>query len=201
MTIPLAILAACAVLLSVFGTPAWPWLESYLNGEPTTVEFARMLEPSFLKTVFLSVVIVAAGMGAAWVCYGKPGVTSAPLDPIEVMNPTIFSTLRDKFYIDELYQATVLRLNGALGWFSDCMDRYLWNGIVKVISILTLGFAWVNRFLDEFLVNGAFDEGCQNVRRSSGFVASLQSGQIQKYLRVIGVTLTVLLLMLMWGCR
>jgi len=31
MTIPLIVLAVCAVFLSVVLTPAWPWLESYLT--------------------------------------------------------------------------------------------------------------------------------------------------------------------------
>src|ERR1700719_3930276 len=33
MTIPLIILAVCAVAFSILLTPAWPWLESYLNGQ------------------------------------------------------------------------------------------------------------------------------------------------------------------------
>src|SRR5206468_3851109 len=32
MSIPLAILAGGTVVLSVFGTPVWPWFESYLSG-------------------------------------------------------------------------------------------------------------------------------------------------------------------------
>src|SRR5882757_6599730 len=33
MTTPLVILAACAMLLGLIGAPAWPWFQSFLEGE------------------------------------------------------------------------------------------------------------------------------------------------------------------------
>ncbi len=38
MTTPLLILAACAVLLSVIGTPAWPWFSAFLRGETSDIQ-------------------------------------------------------------------------------------------------------------------------------------------------------------------
>ncbi|MCI0620573.1 MAG: NADH-quinone oxidoreductase subunit L, partial [Acidobacteria bacterium] len=200
MTIPLAVLAACTILLSVLGTPAWPWLEGYLSGHAATFDFSRLLESSTLNTMLLSLVVVALGIGAAWWMYGKPASRLAETDPLARIQPGLFTILANKFYIDEFYRASVIRLTDALGWCAHLLDRFVWGGIVKVVSLITLGVSWLNRFIDEYIVNLGFDGSCESVRRSSGFMASLQSGQVQKYLRVIGVALTALLLLLLWGC-
>jgi NADH-quinone oxidoreductase subunit L len=201
MTVPLAILAVCAVLLSVLGTPAWPWLEGYLEGHVPAWDFSRLTEGSTLTIMLLSVVVVTVGVGAAWMFYGGRALTRES-DPLERLQPTFFSILANKFYVDEFYRATVLRLASALGWLSHQMDRLLWGGVVEAVSILTIGISWMNRFIDEHVVNFGFDEGCENVRRSSGFLSRLQGGQIQRYLGVIGVALVALLMALMfWGSR
>ncbi|HEX7569691.1 MAG TPA: proton-conducting transporter membrane subunit, partial [Verrucomicrobiae bacterium] len=41
MTVPLVILAAFAILLGFVGTPAWPWFDGFLNGEPAGFNFNR----------------------------------------------------------------------------------------------------------------------------------------------------------------
>src|SRR2546430_2288211 len=43
MTMPLIVLALCAIFFSVVLTPAWPWLHGYLPGEPVRFEIARLL--------------------------------------------------------------------------------------------------------------------------------------------------------------
>ena len=40
MTVPLIVLAVCSSCLSVVLTPAWPWLNDYLIGEPAHVKSA-----------------------------------------------------------------------------------------------------------------------------------------------------------------
>src|SRR6202041_1259687 len=54
MTMPLGILAAFAILLGVIGTPAWPWFDSFLNGETATLNFAGFLASGILPVMFFS---------------------------------------------------------------------------------------------------------------------------------------------------
>jgi NADH-quinone oxidoreductase subunit L len=200
MIIPLAVLAVCTMLFSIVGTPAWPWLESYLGGHPTTFDLGRLLESSTLKTMLLSILTVALGIGTAGWLYGRPASTADDLEPLARLQPSLFNILANKFYIDELYHASVIRFTDALATVAHWLDRFVWGGIVKLISLFTLGLSWLNRFIDDYVVNLGFDESCESVRRTSGLVARLQSGQIQKYLRWIGIALSVLFLILMWGC-
>src|SRR6184192_1840783 len=45
MTMPLIVLALCAIFFSVLLTPAWPWLHGYLLGEPVHFEIAGLVQP------------------------------------------------------------------------------------------------------------------------------------------------------------
>src|SRR5688500_9981066 len=42
MTRPMLVLAICVVGLSAILTPAWPWLHSYLSGEPAHVDLGQL---------------------------------------------------------------------------------------------------------------------------------------------------------------
>ena len=104
MTIPLAVLAVCAILLSIFGTPAWPWLQSYLNGTPAKFDLSKLFQGDVLSVMVLSTLIMGAGMGLGWWWYGlKPIQTADEADVLERRWPDIFALLRNKFYVDEMY--------------------------------------------------------------------------------------------------
>jgi NADH-quinone oxidoreductase subunit L len=198
MTVPLAILAIFALLLGFVGTPAWPWFQEYLSGDHTSSGFSS----GVLVLMGLSAVVSVSGIALGWWIYSKAtAATVLEVDPLEKLQPAAFNLLRNKFYIDELYEATVIKLNAALAVFSDWLDRVVWGGAVKLVSALTIGFSWFNRTVDEDLVNLGFDQGCSGVRDSSGFFSRLQNGQVQNYLRYIGVALVALLLVLIWGFR
>ncbi len=202
MTVPLTILAAFTILLGIIGTPVWPWFETYLSGHHATFDFARLTEKETLSTMLLSVVIVAVGIGSAWAIYSKVSLKPADAaDPLEAIQPRVFNLLRNKFFIDELYAVTVLRLNAVLTQFADWLDQAVWGGIVKAFSSLAIGLSWLSRTVDEQVVNLGFNQGCESVRDSSKAVSKIQDGKIQHYLRYIGIALVVLALALIWGCR
>ena len=202
MTAPLVILAAFAVVLGFLGTPAWPWFSSYLSGTKAHFEMAHLFEAEVLKTMLASTLIVMAGIGLGWWLYGRRPLRRADdLDALECRRPELFGLLRNKFLVDEFYEATVIRLYSGWAWSCDFLDRWVWGGAVLMASLLVLGLSWMNRLVDDFVVNLGFDEGCRSIRRSGGFTGRLQDGQIQNYLRVIGVALTMLLLLLTWGCQ
>jgi NADH-quinone oxidoreductase subunit L len=202
MTAPLVILAVFAMALGFVGTPAWPWFQSYLEGQRLALDLGSLARGETLSIMGLSVLVVALGIGAAWWLYGLHPVTNPnALDPLESAQPGIFGVLRDKFYVDELYEVSVVRLNAWWARTCDWLDRYVWNGAVQAVSYLVLGLAWLDRFIDEYVVNLGFDKGCKGLREGGGLLSRLQAGQAQNYLRAIGVALAVLVLLLTWGCR
>src|SRR5881296_2316853 len=70
MTMPLIVLALCAIFLSVVLTPAWPWLHDYLVGEPVHFEFGRLIQPM----LFISLMLVGAGIAFGFWLYRKAGL-------------------------------------------------------------------------------------------------------------------------------
>jgi NADH-quinone oxidoreductase subunit L len=202
MTFPLIILAVFAVVLGFFGTPAWPWFQNYLEGDAATVNFGELFRADTLGVMGLSILIVFAGIAAGWILYGQfPSKSVTARDPLEVAQPSVFAVLQNKFYVDELYDASVIALNRWWARTCDWFDRFIWNGAVQLISYLVLGFSWLDRFIDEYVVNLGFDQVCKQLREGGRGFSRLQGGQVQLYLRVIGVAAVVLVLILTWGCH
>ena len=200
MTIPLVILAAFAILLGVIGTPAWPWFDSFLDGQPTILNGAGFLERGIIPIMLTSSIIVLIGLGLGWWFYGRKPIASAEApDALERLQPQLFSLLRHKFYVDEFYQATFIRWNTWLSRTSDWLDRWIWHGAVRTVSYFVLGLSWVARLADSYVVNFGFDKGCHTVTIGGRLLARLQNGRTQNYLRLVGVSFAVLVVFLLWS--
>src|SRR6266542_1271300 len=196
MTVPLIILAVFSILPGFIGTPAGPWFQHYLGAAHEPAAWGGLL-----ILMLISAAVVFAGIGIAGLVYGLlPPAPDGEKDTLESLSPGVFAVLRDKFYVDELYEATVVRMNACFGRFGHWLDSVVLDTAVALISHLVLGLSWLNNFIDEYLVNLGFDEACQRIRRSGGSLSRLQDGQVQNYLRVLGLALTLLLLLLTWGC-
>jgi NADH-quinone oxidoreductase subunit L len=200
MTVPLVILAGLAVVAGFFGTPAWPWFQTYLEGRWAGFDLSKLLEADQLPIMLLSTCLVTAAIVIGACIYGR--AKSRPArepDPLQTAQPAIFAVLRHKFYVDEFYNATFVRLTVAFAMFSDWLDRKVWDGLVRAVSWLTLALARFSGGVDETVVNGGFDAGTETVRDSGRWVSLLQNGQVQRYLRVIGLAFCGLLILLLWG--
>jgi NADH-quinone oxidoreductase subunit L len=191
MTMPLLILAVCAILLGFVGTPFWPWFQDLLN-EPH-----HPFHPGiFWGLAAASTAVVALGVFFGWRVYGK--VESAK-DPFEGRAPGAFGVLQNKFYFDEIYRGTAIAFYNFAGRAMAVVEDVLWRATVQASSVVLLAVAWFNRLVDEFAVNGGFDRVTRGLRRSGAGAAQTQTGQIQSYLRVIAIAVAVLVLLLAWG--
>jgi NADH-quinone oxidoreductase subunit L len=197
MTAPLLILAVCAILLGLIGTPAWPWFQSFLEGhavEPTTHE------PGLLAVMLTSSVIALLGIFLGYLIYGRhPATRADAADPLGHRTPRTFRLLHNAWYIDGLYAATVVRLTRWLASLSDFFDRFLFNGVVQAVSFGVLAIAWLDSFFDNYIVNFGFDTGWRSISLSGRALAALQGGRVQAYLRYIGLALVALVIFLLWG--
>jgi NADH-quinone oxidoreductase subunit L len=200
MIIPLIILAGFAIILGFIGTPAWPWFDGYLTGEEFKFDFSKLTEPGTLGLMVASALIVFTGLGLGWFLYGKrQRKTVAEKDVLEAAQPFIYKLLENKYFIDEIYEATVIRLNAFAAWLCDFADQWIFGGAVLLVKYITVGLAWVYRLTDEYFVNLGFDTGCEALREGGSGLSKLQTGRVQTYLRVIGVALVALIIFLIWG--
>jgi NADH-quinone oxidoreductase subunit L len=198
MTVPLIVLASCAILFSVVLTPAWPWLHHYLTDEPAHFEFARLIQP----TLFLSLVLVGAGVALGIGMYRKAGAQDrqrpADIDPLEFAQPQLFRFLENKMWIDELYARTVIAFSWMSARLSDWMDRYFWDRLVLGFGAIGQLFGTFTTTVDERGINAGVDETTAGTRGLGRLMSAAHSGQIQTYLGVIAIGALALLLFYAW---
>jgi len=198
---PLAILAFFAVSLGTIGTPAWPWFRAFLENRGADVDMHAFAEPAWLMLLLTSCVIVTAGIGAGWWLYGNKSPKPEEPDTLERSAPWVWTVLQNKFYIDELYGTTVIAFYALWAQVADWLDRRVWGGAVAGVTWLFGLFAQLNRFLDANVVDGTFDKGCEEISTGGGLLASIQSGVVQNYLRILALAVVALVLILFWSSR
>jgi NADH-quinone oxidoreductase subunit L len=198
MTIPLIVLAIGTLFLSVVLTPAWPWLHDYLKGEPVHFDLAHLIQP----VLFISLVLVGGGIAFGIWFYRKAGAQDrdrpAEVDPLEYAQPAVFRFLANKMWIDELYARTVIAFAWASARFSDWMDRYFWDGLVRGFGAIGQLFGVLTADVDERGINAGVDETTVGARGLGRLLSGAHSGQIQIYLGVVAVGMLALLLLYAW---
>jgi NADH-quinone oxidoreductase subunit L len=200
MTIPLLFLAVSSILLGLIGTPAWPWFTSFLDGRHVKFDLAGFTENGVLSVMLSSTIIFLLGLGIGWWFYGRRPIESADAaDALERLQPKIFNVLRHGFFVDQLYDATVIRLNAWFARFCNWLERWVWGGAVRIVTFLVAVLSRLNLAVDSFVVNPGFDQGCKNVTRAGQLLSRLQSGRTQSYLRIVGIAFAALVLFLIWG--
>ncbi|MGA2222667.1 MAG: NADH-quinone oxidoreductase subunit L [Verrucomicrobiia bacterium] len=191
MWMPIAVLSVFAVVLGFFGTP-------FIGGNL----FHRYVAPGEYMpeggtgtVMVLSIAVGALGILFGCLIYGrKPMEHADEPDPLAKPLGGLFTCLNRKWYIDELYEATIIRLTMACGVLFRLIDELVIDGILHTIVWLTRAisqfFRWVG---DEFFINGGFDTACDSVRDSGGLLSRLQNGRVQNYFRVLSIGAAVLL--------
>ena len=152
MTIPLWVLAILAVIGGFVGIPAVfapnaHWLGAYLA--PVLGEHAHgpELEKSMEGILMVvSVVIAVIGVVGAWARFSKKP---------DLAEPTGFGkVLANKWYVDELYNAVVVRPLDLLATFLAWFDKHIVDGIVNGVGRLVQYGSRQLRLLQSGLVGG-----------------------------------------------
>ncbi|MSU22220.1 MAG: NADH-quinone oxidoreductase subunit L [Opitutus sp.] len=197
MTVPLVLLAVCAIALGFLGTPAFPWLQARLLGE-TEVHGHSLLDGSGL--MLGSIVLVALGLGAGWAVYWRtPRAKDTSPDPLASAAPATIAFLGARMKFDELYAATLGRLNTFLAAFADFLDHWVWGGAVNFLALLGEFSGTVNREADEGGLNAGFDATSEKLRQTGQAYSHAQTGGTHGYLRTVAIGFVVLVLLVMLG--
>jgi len=197
MTVPLVLLAVGAVLLGFTGTPACPWLQARLSGTPLHSSMEHLLEGGGL--MLLSIVLVGAGLGLGWVLYGRnPRASATAVDPLAHSFPQTYAFLGARLKFDELYAATLFRLNSALATLAAFFDLWVWGGAVNLLAWLGEFGGEVNRKFDEEGLNDGFDTVSGSVRGTGQRYSRAQTGEAHGYMRTVAIAFAILTLLLVW---
>ncbi len=201
MTVPLAILAFFAMALGLIGTPAWPWFRAFLENRAATVSWRGFAEPGLGLLMVTSSLIVFLGLWLGWRLYGNKSPKPEEPDVLEKSVPWLWGPLRDRLYVDEFYGVTVIAFYKWWARVADWIDRRVWGGIVALVALLFRLWAQLNRLLDINWVDGGFDKTCEELSGGGGLLASIESGRVQNYLRILAVAIVALVVILFWSSR
>jgi NADH-quinone oxidoreductase subunit L len=131
-----------------------------------------------LTLMGVSVVLAFAGIGLAWFFFVRsPGAADAVADAVA----PVHTLLSNKYYVDELYDATAVKgtMGSARGLWT--FDGRVVDGAVNGSGWLTVFSSWISHLLDKYVVDGLVNLVGWTTGESSFFVRWLQTGLVQTY--------------------
>ena len=198
MTVPLILISFFAVTLGWIGIPdAFPvlgnlapnWLGHYLEPFMETLHI-HVHHPTFqVIPLATSVVVALGGLALGWRIYGR-GLAEDQVDPLAAAFGPLWQLWHRKYFIDELYAATVVRWSRNVAAFcADVDQRWIIDPFVNWVGRLSVWIAALAAAVDTLLVDGLVNLVGRVTRWSGGILTRLQDGKVQAYLLV---ALTVL---------
>ena len=188
MTIPLMVLA----FLSLFGGLLnLPGLHTFTQWLEHTIEEIHVGEFSLFVAV-LSTVLALAGILIAWQLYGnrfqqqqKIPAARRPEDPLVQFLGPIFTGMKNKWWVDELYAALILNPYVALSRFlADVIDGRFWHDWFHD-SVIARGFQGLTHLLAVPIDLGIIDGISNGLASWTGKAASslrrVQTGFVRNY--------------------
>ena len=190
MTYVLIALAFAAVVSGfIFGWPiAWgghgPLLEHWLAPSLPAQEHVAFAEASHGQELLFQLIggVLVAGLGllAAYALY-RDNRSTVP-ERLKETFPRAWALVFNKYYVDEIYQATVVR--GSL-LFSRAMyfiDQNLIDALVNFMALLGRAVAYFDAAIDKYIVDGAVNGLAELTINGGRALRRVQTGHIQSYL-------------------
>jgi len=168
--------------------------EAHAAAGGTTEAHAAAAEGGGANEVVLAVVsvmmgLVGIGIGLYFYLRGK----GERADAVAEKAAGAYRLLKGKWFVDELYDATVLRLYYKACDLSARFDTRVVDGVVNGARHLTVGTSYLSAFWDSWVVDGAVNLIGYSLRSGSWMLRKIQSGFVQAYAAAMVLGLFVLL--------
>lgn len=212
MTLPLIVLAFFALTAGFVGVPTdFPLFGAIFSPEhnpfhhfvietlPTNeaVEgFAAVPEmhveapPFNIIPVATSFIVALGGLYVGYRMYWVRPLKAGEPDPlIQILGESIHTTLKNKYYLDELYEAVFIQPSQ---WFSrvvvsEFMDRGIIDGFLHLIARV---FTWIGdllKVLNTWLIDGVGDGIPELIGWFGRWFRRVQTGRVQQYLLFVAI--------------
>jgi len=203
MTLPLVLLSIFAVIAGFVGVPSdFPLFGAIFSsgGNPfhDFMAGSLLVHPPTLSfnlfPVLVSFAVALGGLGLGYLMYGvKPLVAAQPDPLVKILGP-VHTTLKNKYYFDELYTILFVRPSQ---WFGRQVSYlFLDKGVIDgFIHLIARVFTWIGDFiktLNAWLIDGVGDGVPELIARFGGWVRGVQTGRIQQYMLLIMIAVLVI---------
>ncbi len=208
MWVPLAILAFFATFIGFAGAPQL--------GSPFQVFVSEGLgfevPPFDYLAAGISLVIALAGLGLAWLIYGRKPLAAGQPDPLSRWLGPLWVLLRNKYFMDQVYGLVVeqkplpkgsplagtaasVRVQAGLlmqfvAWFADVcfsFDRWIVDGTVNAAGKIGRAFGSMSAWIDQTFVDGLVNQVGLFANDVGAGLKLIQTGRVQNYV-LIAVT-------------
>jgi len=189
MYVPLIALGILSIAVGFLGTPWKPWFTDFLH---SSFEYTGE-HPHPQATTMYTLMAIATGVavvgiyGAYFMLWKRPEIAKGFVD----RNQELYELVRDKYRVDEAYDAAVvqplLALNVACGRF----DNNVIDGAVNLSGTSTEKAAHFWGSFDNEVVDGAVNGVADGLMAAGSGVRRVQTGNIRTYimLALIGAVL------------
>jgi NADH-quinone oxidoreductase subunit L len=155
--------------------PAAAQAPAAAEGAGAEPEVSRVAE---LGLMFFSVLVAAAGIWTAYRFYVRAPEIA---DHLKERWSGAHAVLTNKYYVDELYDATIVNGTMASAFGLWTFDRRVVDGAVNGSGWLTVFASWVSSLIDKYVVDGAVNLVGRSAEESSFVFRRVQTGLIQNY--------------------
>jgi NADH-quinone oxidoreductase subunit L len=111
----------------------------------------------------------------------KDGKSDVPARLLERWK-RVWTVVYNKYYVDELYQATILRGSVLFARLCSWIDKHLVDGLVNLVGAIARVFAELDGAIDRYLVDGAVNLVAGSTLAAGRVLRRVQTGRIQTYL-------------------
>jgi NADH-quinone oxidoreductase subunit L len=141
----------------------------------------------------ISTLLALAGLLGGWAVYRNYRL--GEVEPFQRWLGPVFTLLRNKYYVDELYHLVVIR---PVVWLADQAfsfdNRWVIDPLVDLVGKIGRAASDISLRFDIVAVDSGLVEGTAKAFNSfGGWLRQTQTGRAQNYLLVVAVTVLLLL--------
>jgi NADH-quinone oxidoreductase subunit L len=193
ITVPLMILAFLSIFGGALNLPGLhtltEWLEHTIEVHPG--EFVW-------SVAIISTIAALVAIYLSWFLYGRNPLKAGEIDPLKRIFGSIFAGAENKWYVDELYNAIIVRpFVGISRFLADVIDWRFWHDWFHE-TVIAGTYNWIsniglNRYADQRGID-AFANGLATFTQwSATILRKIQNGFVRSYALsvLLGVVLIV----------
>jgi NADH-quinone oxidoreductase subunit L len=124
---------------------------------------------------------VGLAIGAYFIAKRRYGAERSKNWAAEESTLPLFEAIQNKYWVDEIYQATFIAWALKLRLILSDMDRWVVDGIVNGAGVLAKGAAWITGAIDHYLVDGLVNFVAEGTLTLGNRLRRVQTGRVQSY--------------------
>src|SRR5258706_1051172 len=208
MTVPLWVLAVGAVVSGFVGVPVEKWNVFHRFLAPVVYAVAGRTSEGHAASVAFNVILIAiavaialVGIGLAIRVYGGTKGLAAD-EAWERRTPAVRLLFANKYYVDELYDKTVIGGTWALARLLFRFDAGFIDGLlVNGARNVTVTAAMISGFFDKYVVDGLVNLVAIILDAFSKLFRRLQTGYVSNYALVLAAGMFALVIVYVFLLR